>query len=43
MTPNPDFKHKPLFNVGYFGNDVRWGHSYNGVLGDLLNGVISKD
>jgi len=29
MTPNPEFKGRPLFDVKYPGNDIRYGDSYN--------------
>ena len=34
-----------LFDVEYLGSDIRYdqGHSYNGVLCDLSDGVISND
>ena len=41
MTPNPDVKDMPLFDVEYLRNGIR--HSYNGILigltHALLNGV----
>jgi len=43
MTPNTEFNGRPLFNVVHLGNDIRYGHSYNRVLCDLWNGVISND
>jgi len=42
MTPNPEFKDTPLFDVEYPGNITKQGHCYNAVQCDLLNGVISK-
>jgi len=43
MTPNPEFKSMPLYDVEYLGHYVRQGHSYNWVLCSLSNDVISND
>jgi len=43
MTPNAEFKGRPLFNMEHRGNGIRSGRSYNGVLCNLSNGVISND
>jgi len=39
MTCNPDL----LFDVEYIGNDIRYGHNYNGMPCDVSNVVISND